>query len=207
MCIEIYLYVLHVYTYLLCDILLSILYVLNLTPSGVFRVVSGVLHFGNMQFKQERSSDQALLTDNTVAQKIAKLLGLSVTDFTKALLKPKIKTGREFTVKSQTKAQVEFSCQALAKAMYERLFKWIVNRINKSLDRSLRSGSSFIGILDIAGFEIFKVSQTHLSASAFASCYSFCVVTCMVRGRQRWPYRRCLIRGRHRNKYLVWSSM
>lgn len=110
-----------------------------------------------MQFKQERSSDQALLVDNTVAQKIAKLFGLSVTDFTKALLKPKIKTGREFTVKSQTKAQAEFSCQALAKAMYERLFKWIVARINKSLDRSLRTGSSFIGILDIAGFEIFKV--------------------------------------------------
>ena len=127
----------------------------------MFRVVSGVLHFGNMQFKQERSSDQALLTDNTVAQKIAKLFGLSVTDFTKALLKPKIKTGREFTVKSQTKAQVEFSCQALAKAMYERLFKWIVGRINKSLDRSLRTGSSFIGILDIAGFEIFKVSLVY----------------------------------------------
>ena len=128
------------------------------THVGIFRVVSGVLHFGNMQFKQERSSDQALLPDNTVAQKIAKLFGLSVTDFTKALLKPKIKTGREFTVKSQTKAQVEFSCQALAKAMYERLFKWIVARLNKSLDRSIRTGSSFIGILDIAGFEIFKVT-------------------------------------------------
>ena len=145
---------------------------------GVFRVVSGVLHFGNMQFKQERSSDQALLVDNTVAQKIAKLFGLSVTDFTKALLKPKIKTGREFTVKSQTKAQVEFSCQALAKAMYERLFKWIVNRINKSLDRSLRSGSSFIGILDIAGFEIFKVSLVCLSV-----CLAKIIDVVMVRGR------------------------
>ena len=69
-------------------------------------MVSAVLHFGNLKFKQERTSDQALLPDNTVAQKIAKLLGMSVTDFTKALLKPKIKTGREFTVKSQNKAQV-----------------------------------------------------------------------------------------------------
>ena len=110
-----------------------------------------------MQFQQDDSSDQALLTDNTVAQKIAKLLGLSVTDFTKALLKPKIKTGREFTVKSQTKAQVEFSCQALAKATYDRLFKWIVARINKSLNRFLHMDSRFIGILDISGFEIFKV--------------------------------------------------
>ncbi len=119
--------------------------------------MSAVLHFGNLVFKQERNSDQALLPDNTGAQKIAKLLGLSVTDFTKALLKPKIKTGREFTVRSQNKAQAEFSCQALAKALYERLFKWIVLRVNKSLDRSVHSGSHFIGILDIAGFEIFKV--------------------------------------------------
>lgn len=69
-------------------------------------MVSAVLHFGNLKFKQERASDQAILPDNTGAQKIAKLLSLSVTDFTKALLKPKIKTGREFTVKSQNKAQV-----------------------------------------------------------------------------------------------------
>ena len=73
---------------------------------ALFRVVSAVLHFGNMSFKQERNSDQAILPDNTVAQKIAKLLGIPVTDFTKALLKPRIKTGREFTVRSQNKAQV-----------------------------------------------------------------------------------------------------
>ncbi len=54
--------------------------------------------------------------------------------------------------------QVEFATQALAKAIYERLFKWLVARINKSLDRSKREGASFIGILDIAGFEIFHVS-------------------------------------------------
>ena len=75
---------------------------------GVLRIVSAVLHFGNLEFKQERNSDQALLPDNTVAQKIGKLLSISVTDFTKALLKPKIKTGREFTVRSQNKAQVAF---------------------------------------------------------------------------------------------------
>ena len=53
--------------------------------------------------------------------------------------------------------QVEFSSQALSKSQYERLFKWLVARINKTLDRTSRKGSSFIGILDIAGFEIFKV--------------------------------------------------
>ena len=43
--------------------------------------------------------------------------------------------------------------------MYERLFKWIVTRINRSLDRTKRQGASFIGILDIAGFEIFGINS------------------------------------------------
>ena len=78
---------------------------------AVFRVVSAVLLFGNMEFKQERNSDQALLVDNTVAQQIGKLLGVPVTDFTKAILKPKIKTGREFTIRSQNKSQVSILYQ------------------------------------------------------------------------------------------------
>jgi myosin heavy subunit len=54
-----------------------------------------------------------------------------------------------------TDLQVEFAVDALSKAMYERLFKWLVMRINRSLDCHRRQALSFIGILDIAGFEIF----------------------------------------------------
>lgn len=43
--------------------------------NSIFRIVSATLLFGSMQFKQERNSDQATLPDNTVAQKIAHLLG------------------------------------------------------------------------------------------------------------------------------------
>lgn len=58
--------------------------------------------------------------------------------------------------------QADFAAEALAKATYERLFRWLVHRINKALDRTKRQGASFIGILDIAGFEIFEV---------FFACY------------------------------------
>jgi len=129
---------------------------------AIFRVVSAVLHFGSMQFKQERNSDQAALPDNTVAQKVAHLLGLSVTDMTRAFLKPRIKVGRDHVTKAQTKEQVEFAVEAISKATYERMFRWLVNRINRSLDRTKRQGASFIGILDIAGFEIFDVSTAQL---------------------------------------------
>merc|ERR1719365_113125 len=127
--------------------------------SSIWRVISASLLFGNMEFKQERNSDQATLPDNTVAQKVAHLLGIQVTDLTKAFLKPRIKVGRDYVTKAQSKEQVEFAVEAIGKATYERLFKWIVTRINKSLDRTKRQGASFIGILDIAGFEIFDLNS------------------------------------------------
>lgn len=127
--------------------------------SAIFRVVSAVMLFGNMKFKQERNSDQATLPDNTVAQKVSHLLGLNVTEMTKAFLKPRLKVGRDHVTKAQTKEQVESAIEAIAKACYERMFKWLVQRINKSLDRTKRQGASFIGILDIAGFEIFDLNS------------------------------------------------
>merc|ERR1740137_166654 len=127
--------------------------------TSIWRVISASLMFGNMEFKQERNTDQATLPDNTVAQKVAHLLGIQVTDLTKAFLKPRIKVGRDYVTKAQTKEQVEFAIEAIGKATYERLFKWIVTRINRSLDRTKRQGASFIGILDIAGFEIFELNS------------------------------------------------
>merc|ERR1719330_1972996 len=127
--------------------------------ASIWRVISSCLLFGNMEFKQERNSAQATLPDNTVAQKVAHLLGIQVTDLTKAFLKPRIKVGRDYVTKAQTKEQVEFAVEAISKATYERLFKWICSRINKSLDRTKRQGASFIGILDIAGFEIFELNS------------------------------------------------
>merc|ERR1719445_230727 len=127
--------------------------------NSIWRVISASLLFGNMEFKQERNNDQATLPDNTVAQKVAHLLGIQVTDLTKAFLKPRIKVGRDYVTKAQSKEQVEFAIEAIAKATYERLFKWICTRINKSLDRTKRQGASFIGILDIAGFEIFELNS------------------------------------------------
>lgn len=53
--------------------------------------------------------------------------------------------------------QADFAIEALAKAIYERLFRWILTRVNKALDKTHRQGASFLGILDIAGFEIFEV--------------------------------------------------
>ena len=48
---------------------------------------------------------------------------------------------------------------ALSKSVYEKLFLWMVTRINQQLDTKLPR-QHFIGVLDIAGFEIFEVCVT-----------------------------------------------
>ncbi|XP_039543472.1 myosin-9 isoform X3 [Pimephales promelas] len=126
---------------------------------GLLKVMSSVLQLGNMSFKKERHSDQASMPDDTAAQKVCHLMGMNVTDFTRAILSPRIKVGRDYVQKAQTQEQAEFAVEALAKATYERMFRWLVMRINKALDKTKRQGASFIGILDIAGFEIFELNS------------------------------------------------
>ncbi|CAJ0937909.1 unnamed protein product [Ranitomeya imitator] len=126
---------------------------------SMLKVVSAVLQFGNIVFKKERNTDQASMPENTAAQKLCHLLGMNVMEFTRAILTPRIKVGRDYVQKAQTKEQADFAIEALAKATYERLFRWLVHRINKALDRTKRQGASFIGILDIAGFEIFELNS------------------------------------------------
>uniref|UniRef100_A0A8C3WBE2 Myosin heavy chain 14 n=1 Tax=Catagonus wagneri TaxID=51154 RepID=A0A8C3WBE2_9CETA len=127
--------------------------------TSMLRMISAVLQFGNIVLKRERNTDQASMPDNTAAQKLCRLLGLGVTDFSRALLTPRIKVGRDYVQKAQTKEQADFALEALAKATYERLFRWLVLRLNRALDRSPRQGASFLGILDIAGFELNSFEQ------------------------------------------------
>lgn len=90
-------------------------------------------------------------------ERVAYLLGLPVGEFHKSLIKPKVKVGTEYVNKGQNVAQVLYAVAALSKALFERMFWWIVTRVNKALDTKERR-SYFIGVLDIAGFEIFDVS-------------------------------------------------
>ena len=94
----------------------------------------------------------------TVAEKVAFLLGINSGDLLKGLLKPKIKVGNEFVIQGRNKNQVSYSVSAIAKALYDRMFNWLVKRVNTTLDTKAKR-NYYIGVLDIAGFEIFDVSE------------------------------------------------
>lgn len=90
-------------------------------------------------------------------ERVAKLLGCDCQDMYKNLLKPRIKVGNEFVTQGRNKDQVAYSVGAMSKAMFDRLFKWLVKKCNETLDTKQKR-QHFIGVLDIAGFEIFDVS-------------------------------------------------
>ncbi|XP_035909605.1 myosin heavy chain, muscle isoform X27 [Anopheles stephensi] len=121
---------------------------------NIYRITAAVMHMGRMQFKQKGREEQAEADGTEDGDKVAKLLGVGTDDLYKNLLKPRIKVGNEFVTKGQNKDQVTNSVGALCKGIFDRLFKWLVKKCNETLDTKQKR-AQFIGVLDIAGFEIF----------------------------------------------------
>ncbi|KAJ3606032.1 hypothetical protein NHX12_028075 [Muraenolepis orangiensis] len=125
---------------------------------SIYKLTGSVMHHGNMKFKQKQREEQAEPDGTEVADKIGYLLGLNSADMLKAMCYPRVKVGNEYVTKGQTVPQVTNSASALAKSIYERMFLWMVIHINQMLD-TRQPRNFFIGVLDIAGFEIFDYNS------------------------------------------------
>lgn len=123
----------------------------------LFRVVAAILQVSNIELADDRS-EQARITNMPQVEKVCHILGLPEQEFSKALLRPRVKAGREWVTQARTKRQVIDEMAALCKTLYEKTFSYLVDRINRALDRPT-SKSTFIGVLDIAGFEIFEINS------------------------------------------------
>ncbi|XP_041283285.1 myosin-8-like [Onychostruthus taczanowskii] len=126
--------------------------------TAIYKLTGAVMHYGNLKFKQKPREEQAEPEGTEVADKAAYLMGLNSADLLKALCYPRVKVGNEYVPKGQTAQQVHNAVGALAKALYERMFLWMVVRINQQLDTK-QPRQYFIGVLDIAGFEIFDFNS------------------------------------------------
>lgn len=92
------------------------------------------------------------------AENACKLFSVDPEKLVQALLRPRVKVGSEWVNKGQNLDQVHWAVGALSKAIYARMFKWLIERCNKTLDAQDLERRYYIGVLDIAGFEIFDVS-------------------------------------------------
>ncbi|KAJ5104936.1 Myosin tail [Penicillium alfredii] len=143
--------------------LIEAFHVMNFSEAeqmSILRTIAAVLHLGNVSISKEsvRADQAALAADGYPSvEKACQLLGISADQFVKGLLHPKVKAGREWVEKVQTPEQVRLALDALSKGIYERGFGDLVTRINNQLGLGSMAGDDnyFIGVLDIAGFEIF----------------------------------------------------
>ncbi|CAL1710675.1 unnamed protein product [Somion occarium] len=122
----------------------------------LFRIVAAILHIGNIVIGATRNDD-AVMPDPSQAERVCHLLGIPVAEFTKAVLRPRVLAGREWVTQARTRQQASDELASLCKTLYEKSFGMLVDRINRALDRP-SSKSTFIGVLDIAGFEIFDIN-------------------------------------------------
>ncbi|ELW53085.1 Myosin-8 [Tupaia chinensis] len=140
------------------DTAIDILGFTNEEKVSIYKLTGAVMHYGNMKFKQKQREEQAEPDGTEVADKAAYLQSLNSADLLKALCYPRVKVGNEYVTKGQTVEQVYNAVGALAKAIYEKMFLWMVTRINQQLDTK-QPRQYFIGVLDIAGFEIFDFNS------------------------------------------------
>lgn len=119
-------------------------------------MLASVLHLGNIKF--EAAGEGSKVVNQDLVAKIAKLLQIDAVQLGTLL------TNRNLTVRGQvtqvplTPKQAGETREALAKILYKRVFEWLVARINVAIHKP-QNKKFFIGVLDIFGFENFKVNS------------------------------------------------
>uniref|UniRef100_A0A0N5B084 Myosin motor domain-containing protein n=1 Tax=Syphacia muris TaxID=451379 RepID=A0A0N5B084_9BILA len=126
---------------------------------NLYRAVAGIMHMGEMKFKQRPREEQAEADGIEDATNTGICLGVDPEELVKALTKPRVHVGTEWVNKGQNLEQVNWAVSGLAKAIYSRMFRWLISRCNKTLDVNKVDRKFFIGVLDIAGFEIFDFNS------------------------------------------------
>ena len=123
----------------------------------VFINTACMMHMGNMtkDFVPVGKDEQAEIKDDTNAQKVAKLCGIDAEWMITYFCKPKLKVGTEWVQKGSSCSNAANSVAGIARAIYERTFRIVVEKCNETLCDPTMKKVQYIGVLDIAGFEIF----------------------------------------------------
>merc|ERR1719450_548179 len=122
-----------------------------------YKLTAGVMASGQVKFVQKGRDDQAEIGDKDwdFPGKVAELFGVEKFELFKSFCKPKIKVGTEWVTKGQSCEQATNGVGGIARAIFDRIFKWLIIKCNDTLiDKSMKK-ANFCAVLDIAGFEMF----------------------------------------------------
>ncbi|KAM9098685.1 unconventional myosin-Vb isoform X2 [Sarcophilus harrisii] len=126
---------------------------------SIFKIIASILHLGNVEIQAERDGESCSISpQDEHLGNFCTLLGVEHSQMQHWLCHRKLVTTSETYVKTMSLQQVVNARNALAKHIYAQLFNWIVGQVNKALHTALKQ-HSFIGVLDIYGFETFEVNS------------------------------------------------
>ncbi|NWJ08269.1 MYO3B protein, partial [Crypturellus undulatus] len=128
---------------------------------SVYRILSGILNTGNIEFaaiSSQHQTDKSEVPNPEALDNAAALLSIGSEELQEALTSHCVVTRGETIIRTNTVDKATDVRDAMSKALYGRLFSWIVNRINTLLqpDKNINvENGMHVGILDIFGFENF----------------------------------------------------
>ncbi|KAG7483467.1 unconventional myosin-Va isoform X3 [Solea senegalensis] len=125
---------------------------------GLFQVLAAILHLGNVEIKDRDSDSSVIAPNNRHLMAFCELVGVAYQDMSHWLCHRKLKTTSETYIKPLPRLQATNARDALSKHIYAKLFNWIVEHVNKALITNIKQ-HSFIGVLDIYGFETFEINS------------------------------------------------
>ncbi|XP_077441918.1 unconventional myosin-Vb isoform X2 [Vanacampus margaritifer] len=129
------------------------------SQNAIFKVLAAILHLGNVEIFAERDGESCHVSSADIhLAHFCRLLGLEPAQMEHWLCHRKLVTASETYVKNMPASQALNARDALAKHVYARMFDWIVAHVNVALRTSSKQ-HSFIGVLDIYGFETFEVNS------------------------------------------------
>merc|ERR1712048_53858 len=121
-----------------------------------YKITAAVMSAGEIKFVQKGRDDQAEPGDMAYPTKVATLFGCDTNELLKAFCKPKIKVGTEWVTKQTSCEAAQNGVGGIARASFDRLFKWLIIKCNDTLIDKTMKKANFCAVLDIAGFEIFE---------------------------------------------------
>ena len=126
------------------------------TQAEIFRLLAALLHLGNVKVTATRTDSVLASTEPSLVQ-ACHMLGVDASEFAKWTIKKQLTTRGEKIQSNLTQQQALVVRDSVAKFIYSSLFDWLVENINHSLatEEVTERVSSFIGVLDIYGFEHF----------------------------------------------------
>jgi myosin-5 len=122
----------------------------------IFKLLAALLHLGNVKITASRT-DSVLASTEPSLEKATAILGVDPVEFAKWTVKKQLITRGEKITSNLTQQQAIVVRDSVAKFVYSSLFDWLVENINHALatQEVLSRVKSFIGVLDIYGFEHF----------------------------------------------------